>query len=96
MYNKLKSGGVSYDLIIPSDYMIEKMINEDMLLKLDFNNIPNFKYIDKQYINAYYDPKSEYTVPYFCGYVGIIYNSELIDEEPDDWDILWNEKLQMN
>ena len=91
MYNKLKSGGVSYDLIVPSDYMIEKMRNEDMLLKLDFDNIPNFKYIDEQYKNAYYDPESEYTVPYFCGYVGIIYNSALTDGEPDDWDCLWDE-----
>lgn len=92
MYNKLKSGGVSYDVIIPSDYMIEKMINEDMLLKLDFDNIPNFKYIDEQYKYASYDKTNEYTVPYTCGYVGVIYNKSLISDTPTDWDCLWNEK----
>jgi len=91
MYNKLKSGGVSYDLIIPSDYMIEKMIKEDMLLKLDYDNIPNYQYIDDQYKNVFYDKNNEYTVPYTCGYVGVIYNSSLIDETPTDWDCLWNE-----
>lgn len=91
MYNKIKSGGVSYDLIIPSDYMIEKMIHEDMLLPLNFDNIPNYRYIDEQYKNAYYDKTNAYTVPYFCGYVGIIYNTSLIDEEPTDWDCLWDE-----
>ena len=94
MYNKLKSGGVSYDLIIPSDYMIEKMINEEMLLPLNFDNIPNYQYIDEQYKYAYYDKNNEYTVPYFCGYVGIIYNTALIEEEPTDWDCLWDETYQ--
>lgn len=92
MYNKLKSGGVSYDLVIPSEYMIAKMLEEGMLLKLDFSNIPNYKYIDEQYKGAYYDPDCEYTVPYFCGYVGVIYNSDMIEEIPADWDALWNEK----
>lgn len=90
MYNKLKSGGVSYDVIIPSDYMIEKMINEDMLLKLNFDNIPNFKYIDEQYKYASYDKTNEYTVPYTCGYVGVIYNKSLINDAPTDWDCLWD------
>lgn len=92
MYNKLKSGGVSYDIIIPSDYMIEKMLNEGMLQKLDFDNIPNYKYIDEQYKNAYYDPHSEYSVPYFCGYVGVIYNTGMLEETPSDWDCMWDEK----
>ena len=91
MYNKISSGATSYDVIVPSDYMIARMIKEDMLLKLDFENIPNFKYIDDQYKNAYYDPKSEYSVPYFCGYVGIIYNTTMIDGEIDDWDCMWDE-----
>ena len=94
MYNKLKSGGVNYDIIIPSDYMIAKMINEDMLFKLDFSNIPNFKYIDEGYKYLYFDTDQEYTVPYFCGYVGIIYNQSLISEELTDWDCLWNEKYK--
>lgn len=91
MYNKISSGATSYDVIVPSDYMIARMIKEDMLLKLDFENIPNFKYIDDQYKNAYYDPTSEYSVPYFCGYVGIIYNTTMIDGEIDDWDCMWDE-----
>ena len=91
MYNKISSGATSYDVIVPSDYMIARMIKEDMLLKLDFENIPNFKYIDEQYKNAYYDPTSEYSVPYFCGYVGIIYNTTMIDGEIDDWDCMWDE-----
>ncbi len=91
MYNKISSGAASYDVVIPSDYMIARMIKEDMLLKLDFENIPNFKYIDEQYKNAYYDPTSEYSVPYFCGYVGIIYNTAMIDGEIDDWDCMWDE-----
>ena len=94
MYNKLSSGAVSYDVIIPSDYMIARMIKEDMLLKLDFENIPNYKYIDQQYKNAYYDPKSEYSVPYFCGYVGIIYNTDMVEGEICDWDCLWNEEYR--
>lgn len=94
MYNKLSSGAVSYDIIIPSDYMIARMISEDMLLPLNFENIPNYKYIDPQYKNAYYDPESSYSVPYFCGYVGIIYNTEMIDGEITDWDCMWDEKYQ--
>lgn len=94
MYNKIKSGGVNYDIIIPSDYMIAKMIDEDMLYKLDFSNIPNFKYIDDKYKNVYYDKSGEYTVPYFCGYVGIIYNQSIISDELSDWDCLWNEKYK--
>ncbi len=94
MYNKLKSGGVNYDIVIPSDYMIAKMINEDMLYKLDFNNIPNFENIDEKYKNLFYDKNNEYTVPYFCGYVGIIYNKSLVSDEFTDWDCLWNEKYK--
>lgn len=94
MYNKLRSGGVSYDVVVPSDYMIARMIDENLLLKLDFSNIPNFEYIDPQYKNAYYDEKSEYSVPYQCGYVGIIYNTTLVDKPYTDWDALWDEDLK--
>ncbi|MBE7048402.1 MAG: spermidine/putrescine ABC transporter substrate-binding protein [Ruminococcaceae bacterium] len=92
MYNKLSSGAAVYDVVIPSDYMIEKMIREDMLLPLNFENIPNYQYIDEKYKNAYYDPESLYSVPYFCGYVGVIYNTAMVEGEPTDWDLLWNEK----
>lgn len=93
LYAKLKGGGASYDIIIPSDYMISRMIKEDMLQKLDFDNIPNFKYITDTFVNPEYDPQNEYSVPYTWGTVGIIYDTTLIDipAEEIDWDILWNE-----
>lgn len=91
MYSKLKSGGVSYDVVIPSDYMIQRMINEDMLEKIDFSNIPNFdKYIPEKYRNPGYDLKNEYSVPYTVGMVGLIYNSAMVDGTPDSWSALWD------
>ncbi|MEG2928991.1 MAG: ABC transporter substrate-binding protein [Oscillospiraceae bacterium] len=92
MYTKLKSGGAEYDVVIPSDYMIGKMISEDMLLPLDFSKIPNFQYIGEQYKNSAFDPKNEYYVPYMWGTVGIIYNTTMVDIPVDSWDILWNEE----
>lgn len=93
LYAKLKGGGVSYDVIIPSDYMISKMIKEDMVQKIDMNNIPNYKYIMDDFRNLEYDPQNEYSVPYTWGTVGIIYDTTVIDVAPEDidWDILWNE-----
>ncbi len=93
LYAKLKGGGASYDVIIPSDYMIAKMIKEEMIQPLDFDNIPNFKYIMDNFRNLIYDPENAYTVPYTWGTVGIIYNTTLVDlnKEDIDWDILWNE-----
>ncbi|MBQ8015396.1 MAG: spermidine/putrescine ABC transporter substrate-binding protein [Clostridia bacterium] len=91
MYSKLKGGGVSYDIVIPSDYMIERMIAEDMLEKIDFSNIPNYKYIPDQYKNLAHDPKNEYSVPYTVGMVGLIYNTAMVDEAPDSWTALWDE-----
>ena len=91
MYAKLKSGGVSYDIIIPSDYMIERLINEGMIQKLDFSNIPNYKYIHDRYKNLSYDSANEYSVPYTVGMVGLIYNKKMVDVEPDSWSILWDD-----
>ncbi len=91
LYAKLRSGGASYDIIIPSDYMVSKMIQEDMLEKLDFSQIPNFQYIDESYVNPDYDPTNEYSVPYTWGTVGIIYNTNLVTEPVTSWDILWDE-----
>ncbi|MGN0641519.1 MAG: PotD/PotF family extracellular solute-binding protein [Huintestinicola sp.] len=93
LYAKLKGGGASYDIIIPSDYMISKMIKEDMLSELNFDNIPNFSYIMDNFVDPVYDPENRYSVPYTWGTVGIIYNTAMIDipEEEIDWDILWNE-----
>ncbi len=92
MYNKLQSGGSNYDVIIPSDYMIARLIEEDMLAPLDFSNIPNYKYIPEKYRNLYFDPDNSYSVPYTVGMVGLIYNTAMVDEEPDSWGILWDEK----
>lgn len=93
LYAKLKGGGASYDVIIPSDYMISKMIKEKLVQPLDMNNIPNFKYIMDNFRNQAYDPSNEYSVPYTWGTVGIIYDETMIDipEEDIDWDLLWNE-----
>lgn len=93
MYARMKTGGAGYDIIIPSDYMISRLINEDMLEKLNFDNIPNFKYIKEDLLNPDYDPKNEYSVPYMWGIVGIIYNKTMVDEENDEidsWNILWD------
>ncbi len=92
MYAKLASGGVSYDVVIPSDYMIERMIKENMLQKLDFDNIPNYQYIVDRYKSLAYDPDNAYSVPYTVGLVGIIYNTTVVTETPASWDLLWNEK----
>ena len=93
LYAKLKGGGTKYDVIVPSDYMISRMINEGMLEKLDLSNIPNVKYMDDT-IDSSYDPTGEYSVPYMWGVVGIIYNTKMVDENDDfgTWDILWDAK----
>ncbi|MDD6060889.1 MAG: ABC transporter substrate-binding protein [Ruminococcus sp.] len=94
LYAKLKGGGASYDIIIPSDYMISKMIKEELIQKIDYSNIPNFSYIMDNFRNMAYDPENEYSVPYTWGTVGIIYDETVVDisEEEIDWDILWNEQ----
>ena len=93
LYTRLAGGGVSYDVIIPSDYMIARMIREGMLQKLDFDNIPNYDLVDDTFKNQAYDPTNEYSVPYTWGTVGIIYNTKYVDEaDIGGWDLLWNEK----
>ena len=93
MYAKLRSGSTGYDIVIPSEYMIQRMIDEGMLEKLNFDNIPNAQYIAPEFKGQYYDPQNEYSVPYTCGMVGIIYNTKMVDEEDiGSWDLLWNEK----
>ena len=96
MYALISSGAADYDVIFPSDYMAGKMISEGMCAKLNFDNIPNYQYIDEQYKNLPYDPTNEYTVPYTWGTVGIFYNSKYVtDEEAQQgWDVLWNEKFK--
>jgi len=93
LYTKLAGGGITVDVIIPSDYMIARMINEDMLLELDFDNIPNFSYVDEQFVNPDFDPENKYSVPYTWGTVGILYNTKYVDEaDVTGWELLWNEK----
>lgn len=94
LYAKLKNGSASYDVIIPSDYMVSRLKEEGMLQKLDYSNIPNFeKYVDAEFKNPGYDPTNEYSVPYMWGTVGIIYNTKYVDEaDVTGWELLWNEK----
>lgn len=94
MHTKLKSGGADYDVAIPSDYMIKRMVDEGMVKKLDFANIPNYRYIDERYKKLGFDPKNEYSVPYMWGTVGIIYNKTMVTDKVDSWNILWNEKYK--
>ena len=96
LYAKLKSGAADYDVIIPSDYMVAKMISEGMLAKLNFDNIPNFQNIDEVYRNADYDPANEYTVPYMLCTTGIIYNTTMVDKAPTSWADLWDEQYAGN
>ncbi|MEE1125417.1 MAG: spermidine/putrescine ABC transporter substrate-binding protein [Acutalibacteraceae bacterium] len=96
MYNLLKESNSSYDVIIPSDYMISKLIEEDMLEKLNFDNIPNFKNIMEDYKTTDFDPKGEYSVPYSWGVVALAYNKTMVTEKPKSFDVLWNEKYSGN
>ncbi len=98
MYAKIESGSASYDVIIPSDYMIQRMVKEDMLVPLDIEKIPNYKYIDPQFkgSNVYYEDDSDniYSVPYFYGMIGVIYNTAIVSEEDaalESWSLMWNE-----
>ena len=97
MYSKLKSGAVSYDVVIPSDYMIQRMREEDMLLPLNFDNIPNYEHIGENFRGLYYDPDNAYSVPYTYSFVGVIWDANQVDEEDTgDWDLMWNEKYKRN
>ena len=92
LYALLKGGSAEYDVIFPSDYMIERMINEDMLAKIDYEKLPNYANIDDKFKDLPYDPQGQYSVPYLWGILGIIYNTTMVDEPVDSWDILWDEK----
>ena len=93
MYSKISSGAVSYDVIIPSDYMIARMAQEGLLLPLNFDNIPNYQYIEDTFKGLYYDPDNQYSIPYTYGIVGVIYDANVVDEaDTGSWDLLWNEK----
>ena len=94
MYSQVKNGGVNYDIIIPSDYMIERLIKEDILLKIDTSALTNYDLIDKNYKGVYFDKNEEYSVPYNVGMVGIIYNSAMIGEPEHSWKVLWDKKYR--
>lgn len=92
MYLKIKQGGSNYDIVVPSDYMIEKMIKEDMLEPIDKNKLSNYKNIDEKFLNKSYDPESKYSIPLYWGTLGILYNKNLVEGEITSWADLWNEK----
>ena len=98
MYPKVASGATQYDIVCPSDYMIQKMLDNDMLAEINFDNIPNIKNIDENYMiqSREFDPENKYSVPYCVGTVGILYNKTMVEEPVDSWDILWNEKYADN
>ena len=94
MYPRVEAGAVQYDVICPSDYMIQKMIKNDLIVKPNFDNIPNIKHIDPIYLESAreYDPDNEYSIPYTWGTLGILYNKTMVDEEVDSWGIIFDEK----
>lgn len=96
MYAKIAMGGSSYDVIIPSDYMIERMVQENLLQKINWENIPNVANIDPRFMNEGYDPQSEYAVPYTWGTMGILYNTEMVDEAPTSWNTLMDPAYTMD
>lgn len=96
MYAKIAMGGSSYDVIIPSDYMVERMIKENLLQKINWDNIPNVANIDPRFLNESYDPEAAYSVPYTWGTMGILFNKEMVDEAPNSWQTLMDETYTMD
>ena len=94
MYSKVKSGTVPYDIIIPSDYMIQRMINDDLLQKFDTSKLNNYDLIADKYKNMYFDKNNEYSVPYNVGMIGLIYNQTMVDGNIDSWSVLFDEKYK--
>lgn len=96
MYPKIQSGAIAYDLVCPSDYMIQKMLQNDLLQPLDFDNIPNAKNIGDVYFekSQQFDPDNLYSIPYCWGTVGILYNKTMVDEPIDSWKVLWDTKYK--
>jgi len=93
MHAKVKTGRTNYDVVFPSDYMVERMIEEDMLNKINFENMPNYKNIGKEFKNLDYDPKGEYSVPYMWGTMGILYNKDMVDKKDmNSWKAMYDKK----
>ncbi|MCI8922751.1 MAG: ABC transporter substrate-binding protein [Lachnospiraceae bacterium] len=98
MYPKVEAGASAYDVICPSDYMIQKMIDNDLLAEINFDNIPNLKNIGQQYFeqSKEFDPENKYSVPYCFGTVGILYNKTMVSGPIDSWSVLWDEQYADN
>ena len=96
MYPKILSQAIAYDVVCPSDYMIQRMIENDLLAEINWNNIPNIKNMDSTYMeqSKSFDPKNKYSVPYCVGTVGILYNKSMVKEPVDSWNILWDPKYK--
>ena len=94
MYIKVANNSTAYDVIVPSEYMVERLISENLLLELDKSNIPNLSNIGEQYLNHDYDKGNKYSVPYMWGTMGILYNKTMVTEPVDSWDILWDQKYK--
>lgn len=94
MYSKLAGGGVSYDVVVPSDYMVSRLIKEEMLLPIDWNNVPNIKYIADAYKNLFFDEEQKYSLCYNVGTTVLIYNKTLVNEVPDSWEVIWDEQYK--
>lgn len=94
MYNKVKAGAVKYDVILVSDSLMTRMIKEDLVQELNKDNIASISQMDENYLNLDIDPGNKYSVPYMFGTVGLIYNTDYVNEDVDSWDILWNEKYK--
>ena len=92
LYSQLKTGGADFDVVVPSDYMVARLIAEDMLAEIDYSNVPNFDLIDQRFKNLSYDPENKYTVPYTWGTVGIIYNTTMVDEPNTSWSARFDPK----
>lgn len=95
MMTKIEQGGTAYDIAVPSEYAIEKMKEEDLLLPVDHSKIPNLKYIDPRFMDLPFDPENEYSIPYFWGTVGILYNTDILgDKKITSWNDLWDPELK--
>ncbi|MDU1411858.1 MAG: spermidine/putrescine ABC transporter substrate-binding protein [Clostridium sp.] len=94
MYQKVSAGGVNYDVILVSDALMPRMIDKNLIQEINKESIPNLSQMDEQYLNLTIDPENKYSVPYMFGTVGLIYNKDVVKEEVDSWDILWNEEYK--
>lgn len=94
MYAKIKQGGTTYDIAVPSDYMIDRMSKENLLVKLDHSKIKGLDAIGSEFLGHSFDPNNDYSIPYFWGTVGIIYNKTMVNEAPEHWEDLWKEEYR--